>query len=92
MNFYRAVHTNGTKRPKRLKAGHRTPVKAKHTYWDVLRQADSADEAHTCPQDVTLRTNTPQNTGMRVDGQFVTFRDKNGQLVFIGENGQMVRK
>lgn len=89
-NYHGMVHKNGQRRPKRIKVNKPPGIKAKYTYWDVLRQAEANPDIS--PDSGVLRTNVRHNTGMALSGQFISFRDANGQIVFYDENGTIIRK
>lgn len=93
MNYFKAVHANGAQKPKRRKAGRPDRIKAKHTMYDTLRMATNGRNAVLAGPDQGILRAPVQNTGMRLDGDFVMTRDpRTGMLVFMDENGHVVRK
>jgi hypothetical protein len=84
------VTQNGHRRVKRSRALKPRGSKPKVTYWDILRWAESNPDIP--PASGVLRTNVRQNTGMALSGEFISFRDNNGQIVFYDENGTIIRK
>ena len=63
------------------------------TYADIARAALSAAQTYTCEDESRLVRHLPtQRTGMEIVGQFEMFPSKDGGMVFIGENGQYIKK
>lgn len=61
-------------------ANAKNPPSPAPTQWPLPRHCASTE------------TKTAFRTGMHIDGQFAMFRNKNGQLVFISEDGQYIVK
>lgn len=70
------------------------------SYYETMRDAYSSAQGRTCSDESSLKRHMPSTTdkrsantsGDRIDGQFVTQRTKDGQIIFIGEDGQYIRK
>lgn len=68
-------------------------------YYNILRMAADSTQAKTCKDESTLKRTLPaiptqraNTTGMVIDGQFEMFRNRTGQMVFIGQDGQYIIK
>lgn len=69
------------------------------TYGDVLRIALQSGHTTTCQDESRLTRHMPATTrpsgissGMVINGQFEMFRGKDGRMVFVGQDGQYIRK
>lgn len=66
-------------------------------YAEIMKMALSNGQTYTHPNPATLRRHMPSTThrsaartGDTIYGYFETFRDRNGQLRFIGQDGQYI--
>lgn len=68
-------------------------------YYNILRMAADSTQARLCQDESRLTRTLPpipaqraNTTGMVIDGQFEMIRTKRGETIFIGENGQYIKK
>jgi hypothetical protein len=68
-------------------------------YGEILRIAVNGVGTTTYQGDKPLPRHMPASTrsnaktsGDRIDGEFVMMRTKDGQLIFVGQNGQFIKK
>lgn len=69
------------------------------TYGDVLRLALNGTHTSLYGGESALPTHSPsttahsaKRTGDRIDGQFEMIRTKTGETIFVGEDGQYIRR
>lgn len=71
----------------------------KMTYADIMRISLEESTTRLCDDESRLRRAIPatshqsaKTTGTVIDGRFEMFPNKYGQMVFVGEEGQYIKK
>lgn len=69
------------------------------SYGDVLRLALNGTHTSICADESALSrhiaptsTHSAKRTADRIDGQFEMIRTKSGETIFVGEDGQYIRR
>jgi len=70
------------------------------SFYDTMRDAYANSQPHTCSDESTLKRHMPATTdtrsaktsGDRIDGEFTMIITKNGQRIFVGIDGQYIKR